>query len=151
MKQILKLIAKINPACSADLETDIGVFHTLLSQTGDGEVLAVLLEIDLACAPGLGSAHFCKTKLVRKLLNLSSVYTDSALKSLLGKPVALLHVGSDLIHVDLRVQQSGEVSRAGLSGSGHLQVVQLQPEVGIAHRAVGVTARGSGGIIINTF
>lgn len=44
-------------------------------------------------------------------------------------PATFLQVGFNLVDVDLGVQQRGEMSRAGLSGSGHLQVVQLQPEV----------------------
>lgn len=51
------------------------------------------------------------------------------------------HVSFDLVHVDLGVQQGGEVSWAGLSGFGHLQVVQIQPEVWVAHCAKGFTAR----------
>lgn len=44
-------------ALDTDLQTDIGVFHALLSEAGDGEVLAVLFKIDLTCCSGLGSAH----------------------------------------------------------------------------------------------
>lgn len=44
-------------------------------------------------------------------------------------PATFLHVSFDLVHVDLGVQQGGEMCRAGLGGFSHLQVVQFQPEV----------------------
>lgn len=50
----------------ADLQTDVGVFHTLLSQAGEGEVLAVLFKIDLARCSGLGSAGLVNTRIKNK-------------------------------------------------------------------------------------
>ena len=52
-----------------------------------------------------------------------------SLKKIVFLPATLLHVRFGLVDIDLSVQQSGEMCRAGLSSFGHLQVVQLQPEV----------------------
>lgn len=57
-------------------------------------------------------------------------------------PATFLHGGFDFVDVDLRVQQGGEVCRAGLSGLRHLQVVEFQPEVGVAHGAGGAAGGG---------
>ena len=51
------------------------------------------------------------------------------MKKIVFLPATLLHVRFGLVDIDLSVQQSGEMCRAGLSSFGHLQVVQLQPEV----------------------
>lgn len=48
-------------------------------------------------------------------------------------PALLLHVVANVVHVDLGVQQGGEMSGAQLCCSSHFQVVQIQPEVGLAH------------------
>ena len=58
------------------------------------------------------------------------------------RPAALLCAGLDLVHVDLAVQQGREVGRAGLGGPGHLQEVELQPGVGVAHRTAGSDGPG---------
>lgn len=134
-------------ACRPHLQTDVCVFHTLLSQTGDGEVLAVLLKVELASCSGLGSKHLHKINFKKKWKQkkkkkvvILKLYMWHSEKNIHLQPATFLHVGFDLVHIDLCVQQSGEVCRAGLSSSGHLQVVQIQPEVGVTHCATGVPA-----------
>lgn len=41
----------------ANLQTDVGVFHTFFRQAGDAEALAVLLKTELICGSWLGSAE----------------------------------------------------------------------------------------------
>lgn len=72
---------------------------------------------------------------------LQTTTVNKQVRVSLAVPSALLHVGSDLVHVDLRVQESGEMGRTHLGGSSHLQVIQIQPEIRVTHRPIFITLK----------
>lgn len=60
-----------------DLQTNVGVFHTLVRQAGDGEDLAVVLKIDLACCSRLGPADLVNAS---KYINLDIIAIITSIK-----------------------------------------------------------------------
>lgn len=57
------------------------------------------------------------------MITVHITYSLTVSRESLAVPSALLHVGSDLVHVDLRVQESSEMGRTHLSSSSHLQII----------------------------